>query len=83
MKKHKTVRKQWIDVTIPNQRLIDRFVNAVFLYNDHLVITFNCKEGCKTISLDDMMDLTKSHGSDIVTCGAPFFKSDMIFSYRS
>ena len=62
------------DVTIPEQRqrLIDSFVNAVFLYDDHLVITFNYKEGCKTISFDDIMALTKSPaGSDIATCGAP------------
>ena len=62
-----------LDVTIPTQRqrLIDSFVNAVFLYADHLVITFNYKEGCKTVSLSDIMASTESHGSDIATCGAP------------
>ena len=62
-----------LDITKPEQRqrLIDSFVNAVFLYDDHLVITFNYKEGCKTISLDDIMASAQSHGSDIATCGAP------------
>ena len=36
------------------QRLIDCFVNAVFVYDDKIVLTFNYKDGSKTISLDDI-----------------------------
>lgn len=36
------------------QRLIDCFVNAVFVYDDRIVLTFNYKDGTKTISLDDV-----------------------------
>ena len=31
--------------------LIDTFVNAIFLYDDKMVITFNYKEGTATITL--------------------------------
>lgn len=31
--------------------LIDIFINAIFLYDDKIVLTYNCKDGAKTISL--------------------------------
>ena len=34
--------------------LIDTFVNAVFLYDDKLVLTFNFKDGTCTMTLDDL-----------------------------
>ncbi|WP_312635989.1 hypothetical protein [Oscillibacter sp.] len=36
------------------QRLIDIFVNAVFVYDDRIVFTFNYKDGSKTVSLSDI-----------------------------
>ncbi len=36
------------------QRLIDTFINAIFLYDDRIVITFNYKNGTKTISMDEL-----------------------------
>ena len=33
------------------QRLIDSFVNAVYLYEDKIILTFNYKDGSKTITL--------------------------------
>ena len=33
------------------QRLIDIFINSVYIYDDHAVITFNYRDGTKTISL--------------------------------
>ena len=36
------------------RRLIDTFVNAIFLYDDKLVITFNYKEGTKTITFAEL-----------------------------
>lgn len=45
------------------RRLIDSFVNAVYLYDDRMIITFNYKDGSKTITL---AELEKSAlGSDI------------------
>ncbi len=34
--------------------LIDTFINAIFLYDDKMVITFNHKEGTDTITFDDL-----------------------------
>ena len=34
--------------------LIDTFINAIFLYDDKVVLTFNYKEGTKTITFDDL-----------------------------
>jgi len=59
------------DIDITNQeqrqRLIDIFVNAIYLYDDKIVFTFNYKEGSKTVSLKDI------EGSDLARAGAPNF----------
>lgn len=47
------------------QRLVDSFVNAIYLYDDKIVLTFNYKEGSKTIMLSDIM------GSDLDAAGEP------------
>jgi len=64
-------RYRQLDVTIPEQRqrLIDGFVNAVYLYDDKIVLTFNYKEGCRTILLRDIMGAGNS--SDMCAGGAP------------
>jgi DNA invertase Pin-like site-specific DNA recombinase/TolA-binding protein len=36
------------------QQLIDTFVNAIFVYDDEIVFTFNHKDNTKTVSLNDM-----------------------------
>ena len=36
------------------QRLIDCFVNAVYVYDDKIVFVFNYKDGTATVSLDDI-----------------------------
>ena len=46
-------------------RLIDCFVNAVFLYDDKIVLTFNYKDGTKTISLAEL------EGSDAFGVSSP------------
>jgi hypothetical protein len=48
------------------QRLIDTFINAVYLYDDKIVITFNYKDGSKTVK---MSDLKKGFNSDLTMCG--------------
>ena len=44
------------DITDENerQRLIDSFVNAVYLYDDKIILTFNYKDSTTTISLNDI-----------------------------
>lgn len=34
--------------------LIDLFINRIYLYDDKLVITYNHKDGAKTITLEDV-----------------------------
>lgn len=45
--------------------LIDTFINAIYLYDDKIIITFNYKDGTKTITFDDIK------GSDLDCSGAP------------
>lgn len=45
--------------------LIDTFLNAIYLFDDKIVITFNYKDGTKTISFDDIS------GSDLDCSRAP------------
>lgn len=50
------------------QRLIDTFINAVFLYDDRILITFNHKNGQKTISMEE------ANGSDFKNGLRPTFR---------
>ena len=52
--------------------LIDAFVNAIYLYDDKLVLTFNYKDGTKTITLDDVKEAAKANTDSDLDCrGAP------------
>lgn len=50
--------------------LINVFVNAIYLYDDKMVITFNYKDGTKTITPDDVKRAIKKDntGSDFFIC---------------
>ena len=51
---------------------IDTFINAIFLYDDKLVLTLNYKEGAKTIAFSDLKDaINKKSGSDLDCSAAP------------
>ena len=61
--------------------LIDTFVNAIFLYDDKMVITFNYKDGTDTITFDDLkaaLDKEKT-GSDLDCSTAP--DTEFVFSH--
>ena len=53
--------------------LIDTFINAIFLYDDKMVITFNYKEGTATITFDDLKTALANQktGSDLDCSTAP------------
>ena len=55
------------------QRLIDTFINRIYLYDDKLIITFNHKDGAETITLNDIETaLTEQDdGSDLVSSAVP------------
>ena len=53
--------------------LIDTFINAIFLYDDKMVITFNYKDGTDTITFDDLKTALADQktGSDLDCSTAP------------
>ncbi len=61
----KQIRTMSLETKEHKQRLIDIFVNAVYLYDDKMVIAFNYKEATKTVSLKEV------NGSIIECSGAP------------
>jgi hypothetical protein len=76
-------RFRTIDVTKLEQRqkLIDIFVNSVYLFDDHAVVTFNYRDGTKTVSLAEIESaglgselspkLSSVVGSSLSLFGAP------------
>ena len=48
--------------------LIDTFVNAVVLYDDKIVVTYNNKKDAKTLSLAEIEEMFRS---DLTTPGVP------------
>ncbi len=54
-----------LDVTQKSHRkmLIDTFVNAIFLYDDKMLLTFNYKDGTKTITFSDVQDIASQGGN--------------------
>ena len=55
------------------QRLIDCFVNSVYLYDDKMVLTFNYKDGTKHITFDevkssDLDELARPSNKSINSC---------------
>ena len=65
-------QKKELEIRITEEKLVNTFVNAIYLYDDKILLTFNYKEGTKTISLDDVAFLAVSgeSGSDL-GCLAP------------
>ena len=64
-----------LDMTQQSHRkmLIDTFVNAIFLYDDKLMLGLNFHEGTATITFDDLQKAVgdKEFGSDLDSVGAP------------
>ena len=50
------------------KRLIDTFVNAVFVYDDKLILTYNYQHGTQKITLKEVEDFL---GSDLVGLSPP------------
>ena len=74
-----------LDVTkeAHRQMLVDTFVNAVFLYDDRLLLTFNFKDGTRTITFSDVQTATNENGSDLDCLAAPYrvFIRDFTYEY--
>ena len=75
------LRFRKLDMTQPEQRqaLVDTFINAIYLYDDKVLITFNYKEGTETITFGEAVKAEKS--SDMSARGAPNFKRQIVRFY--
>ena len=80
------LRFRKLDMTQPEQRqaLVDTFINAIYLYDDKVLITFNYKEGTETVAFGEAVKAEKS--SDMSARGAPNFEHqvvrfDVLFCY--
>lgn len=51
------------------RRLIDSFINTIYLYDDKMVITFNYKDGAETVSLSEIENSDLS--SDLTASALP------------
>lgn len=71
-----------LDISKKEQRqmLIDTFVNAIFLYDDKVLLTFNFKNGTKTITFADVSKVLENadNGSDLDCSAAPCPKTLVI-----
>ena len=63
------LRKLNIEKLEHRRKLIDIFINAIYLDDDKMVITFNFKDGSKTITFAEIEAAEK--GSDFTDFGAP------------
>ena len=63
------LRKLNIEKLEHRRKLIDTFINAIYLDDDKMVITFNFKDGSKTITFAEIEAAEK--GSDFTDFGAP------------
>lgn len=63
-------RKLDVENEAHRKMLVDTFVNAVYLYDDKIVVTFNYKDNSSSISLAAVTEAA-GNGSDMVCSGAP------------
>ena len=64
-----------LDISRKKQRkaLIEIFVNAIFLYDDRMLITFNYKDGTQTVRFEDTLtaDSAEEKSSDLSSSAGP------------
>ena len=62
------LRFRKLDMSLKNQRqaLVDTFINAIYLYDDKVLITFNYKEGTQTVTFGEATEVaSEGNGSDL------------------
>ena len=72
------LRFRKLDMSQPEQRqaLVDTFINAIYLYDDKVLITFNYKEGTETVAFGEAVKAEKS--SDMCARGAPDIERQIV-----
>ena len=69
------------------QALVDTFINAIYLYDDKVLITFNYKEGTQTVTFGEATEVaSEGNGSDLDCFTAPdierqIVRFDVLFCY--
>ena len=58
------------------RQIIDTFINAIYVYDDKLVFTYNFKDGTETVPLKAVED---AFGSDLTQVAPPFLSESDIF----
>ena len=62
------MRFRKLDMSLKDQRqaLVDTFINAIYLYDDKVLITFNYKEGTQTVTFGEATEVaSEGNGSDL------------------
>ena len=83
------LRFRKLDMSLKDQRqaLVDTFINAIYLYDDKVLITFNYKEGTQTIPFEKVEESkAKGNGSDFDCVTAPRKTSThcvLVFLFRA
>ena len=72
------LRFRKLDMSLKDQRqaLVDTFINAIYLYDDKVLITFNYKEGTETVAFGEAVKAEKS--SDMSARGTPDFERQIV-----
>ena len=73
------LRFRKLDMSLKDQRqaLVDTFINAIYLYDDKVLITFNYKEGTQTVTFGEAAEAaSKGNGSDLDCFTAHFHDCD-------
>ena len=68
------LRFRKLDMSLKDQRqaLVDTFINAIYLYDDKVLITFNYKEGTQTVTFGEASEVaSEGSGSDLDCIPAP------------
>ena len=68
------LRFRKLDMSLKDQRqaLVDTFINAIYLYDDKVLITFNYKEGTQTVTFGEAVEVaSEGNGSDLDCFTAP------------
>lgn len=52
------------------QRIIDVFINSIYVYDDRLIVFFNYKDGEKCIDFDELHKITKKENTHKCECSS-------------
>ena len=75
------LRFRKLDMSLKDQRqaLVDTFINAIYLYDDKVLITFNYKEGTQTVTFGEATEVaSEGNGSDLDCFTAPDFERQIV-----